>query len=61
MTYHAVAAAIERTTRMAIGVGVSPHMFRTSAASSAAVLAGHNPHLASALLHHRNNRVTEEH
>jgi integrase len=45
----------------AIGVGVSPHMFRTSAASSAAVHAGHNPHLASALLHHRDNRVTEEH
>jgi len=61
MTYHAVAAAIERTTRMAIGVSVSPHMFRTSAASSAAVHAGHNPHLASALLHHRDNRVTEEH
>ena len=42
-------------------MGVSPHMFRTSAASSAAVHAGHNPHLASALLHHRDNRVTEEH
>jgi integrase len=61
MTYHAVAGAIERTTRMAIGVRVNPHMFRTSAASSAAIYAGHNPHLASALLHHRDNRATEEH
>jgi integrase len=61
MTYHSVAGAIERTTRSTIGVGISPHMFRTSAASSAAVHAGHNPHLGSALLHHRDNRVTEEH
>jgi integrase len=61
MTYHAVAAAVERTTRMAVGVGVSPHMFRTSAASSAAVNADHNPNLGSALLHHRDKRVTEEH
>lgn len=61
MTYHAVAATIERTTRVAIGVGISPDMFRTSAASSAAVHAGHNPHLGSALLHHRDKRVTEQH
>jgi site-specific recombinase XerD len=61
MTYHAVAGTIERTTRRTIGVEISPHMFRTSAASSAAVHAGHNPYLASALLHHRDNRVTEEH
>lgn len=60
MTYHSVAGAIEGITRSTIGVGISPHMFRTSAASSAAVHAGHNPHLASALLHHRDNRVTEE-
>ena len=61
MTRNAVAAVIERTTRMAIGVGVSPHMFRTAAASSAAVHANHAPHLGSALLNHRDRRVTEEH
>jgi integrase len=61
MTYHAVADVIERTTRTAIGFGVSPHMFRTAAASSAAVYADQNPHLASALLHHHDKRVTEEH
>jgi hypothetical protein len=61
MTYNAVGRAIYDTTRISIGLGISPHMFRTSAASSAAVHAGHNPHLGSALLHHRDNRVTEEH
>jgi integrase len=61
MTYHNVADVIERTTRTAIGVGVSPHMFRTAAASSAAVHAHYNPYLGSAVLHHRDKRVTEEH
>jgi integrase len=61
MTYHAVAGVIERTTRTAIGVGVSPHMFRTAAASSAAIHADDNPYLGSAVLHHRDKRVTEEH
>jgi integrase len=61
MTYDAVAQAIKRTTHMAIGVGLSPHLFRTAAASSVAVYADHNLHLGSALLHHRDKRVTEEH
>jgi integrase len=61
MTYHAVADLIERITRTAIGVGVSPHLFRTAAASSAAVHANSNPYLGSAVLHHRDKRVTEEH
>ncbi len=61
MTYSAVAAAVKTTTLTAIGVGVSSHLFRTAAASSAAVHAGHNPYLASALLHHRDPRVTDEH
>jgi hypothetical protein len=38
MTYHIVADVIERTTRTATGVGVSPHMFRTATASSAEAL-----------------------
>ena len=61
MTYHGVADLIERTTRTAIGVGVSPHMFRTAAASSAAIHSNSNPYLGSAVLHHRDKRVTEEH
>jgi integrase len=61
MTYHAVADVIERTTRSTTGVGVSPHMFRSAAASSAAIHANSNPYLGSAILHHRDKRVTEEH
>ena len=60
MTYNAVGAAITRTTFTAFGVEISPHMFRAAAASSAAIHASGNPHLGSALLHHRDNRVTEE-
>ena len=34
------------------GVAVSPHLFRTAVASSAAIHGGAYPNLASALLHH---------
>jgi len=40
---------------------VSPHLFRTAAASTAAMYAGNTPHLASALLNHTDPRVTEQH
>jgi hypothetical protein len=53
MTYDAVARAIAETTRVATGISISPHLFRTSIASSAAVHGGANPHLASAPPHHR--------
>ena len=52
---------ISKLTRETIGVDVSPHLFRTAGASTAAVYGGKNPHLASALLNHRDPRVTEEH
>jgi integrase len=52
---------ISRITRETIGVDVSPHLFRTAGASTAAVYAGSHPHLASALLNHRDPRVTEDH
>jgi integrase len=52
---------ISKITREAIGVDVSPHLFRTAGASTAAVYAGNRPHLASALLNHRDPCVTEEH
>ena len=38
-----------------------PHLFRTAAASTAAVYAGNTPHLGSALLHHTDPAVTEKH
>lgn len=52
---------ISKLTRETIGIDVSPHLFRTAGASTAAVYGGNHPHLASALLNHRDQRVTEEH
>jgi integrase len=52
---------ISRITREAIGVDVSPHLFRAAGASTAAVYGGDHPHLASSLLGHRSTKVTEEH
>jgi site-specific recombinase XerD len=52
---------ISKITFETIGVNVSPHLFRTAAASTAAGYGGNTPHLASALLNHTDPRVTEEH
>jgi integrase len=52
---------ISKITLETLGVDVSPHLFRTAAASTAAAYGGNTPHLASALLNHTDPRVTEEH
>jgi integrase len=52
---------ISKVTLETVGVDVSPHLFRTAAASTAAAYGGNTPHLASALLNHTDPRVTEEH
>ncbi len=59
MSYAGVERVITETTRATVGVAVSPHLFRTAIASSAAIHGGAKPHLASALLHHTDHRVTE--
>jgi integrase len=56
-----VGTLISKITLETLGVGVSPHLFRTAAASTAAAYGGNTPHLASALLNHTDPRVTEEH
>ena len=61
MTYDGVARATTEATGATVGVAVSPHLFRTAIASSAAIHGGANPHLASALLHHTDPHVTEAH
>lgn len=61
MCYASVARAVEETTLLPLGVKVSTHMFRTSAATSAAIHASHLPQLASAILHHTDRRVADEH
>jgi site-specific recombinase XerD len=61
ISYAGVERVLTETTRTAVGIAVSPHMFRTAIASSAAIHGGANPHLASALLHHTDHSVTEAH
>jgi integrase len=61
LSYDSVAQAITKTTQMTVGVPVSPHLFRSCCATSAALHAPQSPHLASALLQHADPRVKEEH
>jgi integrase len=61
MTIKNLGTLISKITLEALGVDVSPHLFRTAAASTAAMYGGNTPHLASALLNHTDPRVTEEH
>jgi integrase len=60
MTWKNLGLLISKITLRALGVDVSPHLFRTAAASTAATY-GRTPHLASALLNHTDPRITEEH
>ena len=52
---------ISKITFETLGVDISPHLFRTAAASTAAAYGHEMPHLASALLNHIDPRVTEDH
>jgi integrase len=61
MTTKNLGTLISKVTFETLGVDVSPHLFRTAAASTAAIYGGKTPHLASALLNHTDPRVTEEH
>jgi site-specific recombinase XerD len=60
MAQCSVAEVITDTTRSTLGVAISPHLFRTAAATTAAIHAGDKPHLGSALLHHSHPIVTLE-
>jgi integrase len=61
MTAKNLGTLISKLTRETIGVDVSPHLFRTAGASTAAVYGGKYPHLGSVLLGHRDPGVAEEH
>jgi integrase len=61
MSNNRVTGVIKMTTLATVGVDVSPHLFRSSGASTAATRGGDNPHLASALLHHTHPSVTNAH
>ena len=51
---------ISKITYRTLGVDVSPHLFRTAAATTAAMYGGATPHLASAVLGHTDPRLTDE-
>jgi integrase len=61
MSYASIAELIPESTRMTIGIPVSPHFFRTAAVTTLAIRAGDKPHAGGALLHHRPGPVTQEH
>jgi integrase len=56
-----VGKLISQLTEETIGVAISPHLFRTADATTAADARSDMPHLASALLGHKNQQITEEH
>ena len=59
MTANDVGALITQITRETLGIAISPHLFRTADATTAADAKGDMPHLASALLGHTNPHMTE--
>ena len=61
LTIGAVELAIAQTTEMTLGIRMRPHDFRRCAAVTAAFRGSDMPHLASAVLQHRDRRVTDEH
>src|SRR5262249_39017348 len=61
MTTKNLGILVSKITLETPGVDVSPHLFRTAAASTAATYGGSTPHLASAILNHTDLRVTEKH
>jgi integrase len=61
MTTKNLGTLVSKVTLETLGVDVSPHLFRTAAASTAATYGGRTPHLASAILNHTDPRVTEKH
>jgi integrase len=60
MTKRKVGSLITQITQETIGIAISPHLFRTIDASTAADARGDMPYLASALLGHTDPRVAEE-
>jgi hypothetical protein len=52
---------ISKTTEETLGIDVSPHLFRMAAATTAAAYGTSTPHLATAVMGHRDKRIAEEH
>jgi integrase len=61
LAYTYVGATITKRTQEELGVSINPHLFRDCAVYTIANLAGERMGIASALLHHADPRVTQEH
>jgi integrase len=61
LAYTYVGAIITETTRRELGIAVNPHLFRDCAVFTVAHEAGRQMGIASALLQHTDQRVTEAH
>ena len=61
MTEHYFSSLLSQVTLKNVGIAISPHLFRTAAATTLAEAKGDMPHLASALLNHVHPPITEEH
>jgi hypothetical protein len=60
-TYKNLGTLISKITFQTLGVDVSPHLFRTAAASTAALKLPQFPYLSAALLGDTDWRVVDEH
>ncbi len=61
LSYLGVERIVTETTRQTLGIPISPHLFRACGASTAYMHGGTRPNLASALLNHRDPKITQEH
>ena len=61
LKYHSVERIVTDTTRMTLGISISPHLFRSCAASTAYMHGNDFPYLATALLNHRGSKTTHDH
>lgn len=60
MTKRKVGSLITQITRETVGIAISPHLFRTADATTAADAISDMPYFASALLGHSNPRITDD-
>jgi integrase len=61
ITVKNMGSLISKITLQTIGVDVSPHLFRTAAATTASVYGTRTPGLASGVLGHRDQRIADDH
>ena len=61
MSARDVGRLITQTTQQTLGIAISPHLFRTADATTAADALSDMPYFASALLGHTNPSITDKH